>query len=81
MRVDTSKRGDSDMKNKTQVVVQKIKNHVSKNKYTYYMGAVAVGAVALQQKNVRDFTKFMIEKNIDPNEYFCPELIEENANN
>jgi len=68
------------MKNKTKVIVQKIKNHVSSNKYTYYMGAVAIGAVALQQKNVRDFTKFMIEKNIDPDEYFCPEFVEEKNN-
>lgn len=69
------------MKNATKAAVLKIKNHVSKNKYTYYMGIVAVGAVALQQKNVRDFTKFMIEKDIDPNEYFCPEMIEEAVNN
>jgi len=65
------------MKNKTQVVVQKIKNHVKSNKYTYYVGAVAIGAVALQQANVKAFTKFMIEKNIDPDEYFCPEELAE----
>lgn len=68
------------MKNKTQVVVQKIKNHVSQHKYNYCMLAVACGAVALQQKNVHDFTQFMVEKNIDPDEYFCPEAYEEKIN-
>jgi hypothetical protein len=65
------------MKNKAQAAVQKIKNHVKENKFAYIMSAVAIGAVSLQQANVRAFTQFMVEKNIDPDEYFCPEELEE----
>jgi len=67
------------MKNKTQVVVQKIKNRVKTHKSAYIMGAVAIGAVLLQQANVRAFTAFMIEKGIDPDEYFCPEELAERS--
>ena len=54
-----------------------VKNHVKNNKFGYYMTAVAIGAVALQQLNVKNFTKFMIEKGIDPDEYYCPEELAE----
>ena len=77
MRTITLNKEIQIMKNKTQVVVQKIKNHVKENKFGYWMGALAISAVALQQRNVHEFTKFMIEKNIDPDEYFCPELVAE----
>lgn len=65
------------MKLRAQVFVKNVKDNLKENKFAYIMGAVAIGAVALQQANVKAFTKFMIEKNIDPNEYFCPELVEE----
>lgn len=65
------------LKNKTQAVVRKIKTHVKDNKFGYYMTAVAIGAVALQQANVKSFERFLIEKNIDPLEYYNPEMLEE----
>jgi hypothetical protein len=51
----------------------KIKNHLKTHKFAYAAGTVAVLAVALQQSNVRAFEKFLVEKGIDPKEYFLPE--------
>jgi hypothetical protein len=55
----------------------KVKNHIVTNKGAYALAAVAVAAIALQQSNRKAFEKFMIEKGIDPDEYYCPEYYEE----
>jgi hypothetical protein len=58
----------------------KVKKNVEDNKPAYVLGAVAIMAIALQQKNRVDFNNFLIEKDIDPEEYYCPESYEEKMN-
>lgn len=58
-------------------IATKAKNHVKNHKFAYVMGAVAIAAVAGNQRNIKGFTKFMEEKGIDPDEFFCPEYFEE----
>ena len=59
------------------VIPSKIVNHVASHKAAYVAGAIAIAAVALQQRNRKDFDAFMISKGIDPLEYYCPEEFEE----
>lgn len=59
------------------VALKKIKNNVVANKAAYVVGAIAVAAVALQQRNRVEFDKFLTSKGIDPDEYYCPEYFEE----
>lgn len=63
--------------NKVTTTLKKIKNNVAENKAAYVVGAVAVAAVALQQRNRIEFDKFLTSKGIDPDEYYCPEYFEE----
>lgn len=63
--------------NKIKAAAVSTKNHIARNKFAYAMAGVAVGAIALQQMNVRDFYKFLEEKGIDPVEFYCPEMLEE----
>lgn len=58
-------------------VALKATNHVASHKFAYVAVAVAIGAVALQQKNRKDFYKFLELKGINPMEYYCPEMLEE----
>lgn len=60
--------------------LKKIKNHVTANKVTYVASTVAIAAIALQQKNRKDFNEFLTSKGIDPEEYYCPEAYEEKTN-
>lgn len=53
------------------------KNHVKRNKAAYAASAVALAAIALQQKNLNDFYAFLEEKGIDKMEFTCPEYFEE----
>jgi hypothetical protein len=59
------------------VYALKAKNHVARHKAAYAMGAVAIAAIALQQRNLKDFYAFLEEKGIDPMEYYCPEMFAE----
>lgn len=54
-----------------------IQNHVKRNRVSYALGTALIGMTALQQKNVTDFYAFLVEKGIDPTEFYCPELYEE----
>lgn len=58
---------------------RRVKNHVLSHKGTYAMGAVAIAAIALQQKNRTDFYAFLTAKGIDPMEFYMPEYFEELA--
>lgn len=58
-------------------VAAKVKKNIEGNKAAYAMGAVAVLAIALQQKNRVDFYNFLSDRGIDPEEYYCPESFEE----
>lgn len=59
------------------VIALKAKNHVASHKAAYVAGTVAVAAIVLQQRNLKDFYKFLEEKGIDPMEYYCPEAFAE----
>lgn len=54
-----------------------VKNHLNRHKVAYVAGAIAITAIALQQKNLKDFTSFLTEKGIDPAEYFTPDAFAE----
>lgn len=53
------------------------KNFVVTHKAAIAMGAVAVGAIALQQHNRVEFYEFLESKGIDPVEFYAPEFYEE----
>lgn len=65
------------MQNSVKATALKMKNHVAANKFAYVAGAVAIAAIALQQKNLKQFHAFLIEKGIDPIEYYNPEYFAE----
>lgn len=56
---------------------RRLKNHIEANKFGYGMLALAIAAVALQQKNLKDYYAFLEEKDIDPMEFYCPEAYNE----
>ncbi len=58
---------------------RKVKNHIISYKGAYAMGAVAIAAIALQQKNRSDFYEFLAAKGIDPMEFYSPEYFAELA--
>lgn len=58
-------------------IPSKIKNHVVSHKAAYVAGAVAIAAIALQQRNRKLFDEFLDEKGIDRDEYYNPELFAE----
>lgn len=65
------------MQNTIKAMPSKVMNHVRAHKATYVAGAIAVAAIALQQRNRKEFDKFLISKNIDLDEYYLPEYYEE----
>lgn len=62
---------------KTKQTLKKIKNNIETHKGAYVMGAVAIAAIALQQRSRKEFDKFLTSKGIDLDEYYCPEYYEE----
>jgi hypothetical protein len=67
------------MFNKIRNGANSVKNHVKAHKGTYAASTVAIAAIALQQRNLRDFYAFLEEKGIDPLEFTCPEYFAEMA--
>lgn len=57
--------------------LNKVKEVAKNNKAAIAAGVVAIGAIALQQRNNRMFQAFLTEKGIDHDEYYCPEFYEE----
>jgi len=57
----------------------KVKNHVKRQKAAYVLGTVAIAAIALQQSNRKAFYRFLVEKGINPVEYYYPEYFELSA--
>lgn len=55
----------------------KVKNHIVKHRGKYAAGAVAFAAIAIQRKHFKMFDEFLIEKGIDPKEYWLAEFYEE----
>ena len=59
------------MKNKARKTVHFVKTH----KFAIAASVVAIGAVALQQRNLREFNAFLDEKGIDRREYYTPDEV------
>lgn len=51
--------------------------HVGRHKGTYFMGSVAFMLLLANASASRQFTEFLVEKGIDPLEYFNPEFYAE----
>lgn len=68
------------MQNTLKAIPSKVKNHVKSHKAAYVAGAVAVAAIALQQRNRKAFDAFLTEKGIDLDEYYLPEAFAEKNN-
>jgi hypothetical protein len=51
----------------------RIKAHIRTNRAAYIMAAIAISAIALQQRNRIQFDKFLVSKGIDLDEYYIPE--------
>jgi hypothetical protein len=64
-------------KNKLKETATKVKNHLLRQKFAYAFGAIALGAVVLQQSNNKSWTEFLTSKGIDPDEFFNPEAFAE----
>lgn len=67
------------MFNKIKTGATSVKDHVKTHKAAYAASVVALAAIALQQKNLKDFHAFLEEKGIDPLEFTCPEALAEMA--
>jgi hypothetical protein len=57
----------------------KVKDHVNAHRGIYAACTLALVAIALQQSNRKAFEQFLIEKGIDPMEYYCPEYFHEQS--
>ncbi len=62
---------------KLKSALNKAKDVVKNNKAALAAGFVAIGAIALQQRNRKEFDAFLDEKGIDRDEYYNPEYYEE----
>ena len=47
-----------------------IVNHVRRHKGTYFMGTIALALLLANIRNLGEINEFLIEKGIDPNEFF-----------
>lgn len=63
--------------NKAKAAFINVKNHLKENQAAYVMGGIAVCAIALQQRNRIMFERFLVEKGLDPLEFYNPEHYEE----
>lgn len=61
--------------NKIKVVAVKVKNHVGRHKAAYAFSGLAITAVVLQKTQAKAFEGFLIEKGIDPMEFYLPEAL------
>jgi hypothetical protein len=66
-----------DLKNKVKVTAVRVKNHVARHKVSYVLGGVAIGAFTQLKLNNKAFDQFLMEKGIDPNEFWMPEAYPE----
>lgn len=57
--------------------IKRVKDHIISHKGSYFFGGLFVGAMAINAHASKEFTKFLIEKGIDPLEYFNPEALAE----
>jgi hypothetical protein len=69
----------TDMKVQLKATALKIKNHVVRHRVSYVVGGIASAAIVLQQRNRKAFEGFLVEKGIDPMEFYFPESVQELA--
>lgn len=67
------------MLNKIKSTATTVTNNVKTHKAAYVASAIAITAIAVQQRNLRDFYAFLDEKGIDKLEFICPEAFAELA--
>jgi hypothetical protein len=67
------------MFNKIKSGAHTVKNHVATHKAAYAASAVAIAAIAVQQRNLAEFYAFLDEKGIDKLEFINPEAFAELA--
>ena len=60
--------------NTTESVPTRVWNHLRRNKVAYALGAITISVVALQRSNNKAWEEFLVSREIDPNEFFNPEL-------
>lgn len=68
-----------EIKNRIKTGAIKVKNHVVRHKAAYAFGGLAITAIALQKQQAKQFEVFLIEKGIDPMEFYVPEVFVEVA--
>lgn len=61
------------MNEKLKATALRVKNHVVRQKYAYGFATLAALAMWTQQRNMKVFNEFLIEKGIDPLEFYNPE--------
>ncbi len=54
-----------------------VKNHVDRNRGKYAVLVTASVFIYLQSQASKQWTEFLVEKGIDPMEFFVPEYFEE----
>ena len=54
-------------------IARKTKNHIGRNKVAYGMTAVSILLLRGSMHNQKAFDKFMVEKGINPLEFWTPE--------
>lgn len=80
MRSNTHQKGDIvEIKNNLKKVARKTGSHLNRNKVAYAASAVAIAAIVLQQRNNNSFQSFLLEKGIDPMEFYMPDFAAELA--
>lgn len=57
--------------------ISRVKNHIYNRRGRYSAALTAIAFMALMNRSGRELTEFLIEKGIDPQEYFLPEAYEE----
>lgn len=67
------------MFNKIKSGATTVKDNVMTHKAAYAASAVAIAAIALQQRNLKEFYAFLDAKGIDKLEFTCPEAFAELA--
>lgn len=65
------------MKDKIKDKANKVKEHLTDHKWTYFWATAAILLWNGQSRNIREFDKFMTEKGIDPLEFWNPEWYDE----
>lgn len=65
------------MKTRLKNAALKTINHIHDHRGVYCAGAAAFAMVWLHQGAIRDWESFLVEKGIDPDEYFLPDFYQE----